>query len=309
MIDFIEPRKVGVGLSYQRGLGDVIKAASGLIDFYEVSPDILCHERISAGQPCLYYNPKLLAETLDSTSDRPVVVHGLSLSIGTASGWNEQYFRILDEFCAHRDPEWHSEHLSFMLTTLPDGSPIHTGVPLPLPYTDEAVELIVPRAEAIVKRYGKPFLLENLTHYLPELPSERGRDEIDFLNEITERSGCGLLLDLYNFHCNAVNFGFDAPDALSRLRLDRVVEIHVAGGVSHDGLLMDVHSEVVPEPVWELLDWVTPRTPNLAGIVYELMEQALRFVGIDNACRQIERARAAWGKARHAAAAEGSNAA
>jgi uncharacterized protein (UPF0276 family) len=196
-----------------------------------------------------------------------------------------------------------------MLTTLPDGRPLNTGVPLPLPYTDEAADLVATRAEEIVRRYEKPFLLENLTYYLAGLPSERNRDEIDFLNEITDRSGCGLLLDLYNFHCNAVNFGFDPITALSRLRLDRVIEIHVAGGVSHDGLLMDVHSDVVPEPVWELLDWITPQTPHLAGIVYELMEQALRFVGVDNACRQLERVSAAWDKSGHHRTIGGSNAA
>jgi hypothetical protein len=62
-----------------------------------------------------------------------------------------------------------------------------------------------------------------------------------------EYTRCGLLLDLYHLHCNAVNFGFDAVEALSRLRLDRVVEIHVAGGTTHDGFLMDVHRDVVPK--------------------------------------------------------------
>lgn len=137
-------------------------------------------------------------------------------------------------------------------------------------------------------------LIENLTYYLPQLPSDGGRDEIAFPNDLVERSGCGLLLDLYNFHCNAVHFGFDAIEALSRLRLDRVVQIHLAGGTTHDGFVLDVHSDVVPEPVWELLEWTVPRAPHLAGIVYELLEQALPIVGIEGVCRQLERARRIW---------------
>ena len=102
------------------------------------------------------------------------------------------------------------------------------------------------------------------------------------------------MFDLYNFHCNAVNLGFDPLEALSRLRLDRVVQVHLAGGSTHDGFLMDVHSDVVPEPVWELLEWLVPRAPNLAGISYELLEEAR--VRPEDVGRQLERARAVWNK-------------
>jgi len=163
--------------------------------------------------------------------------------------------------------------------------------------------LLVPRGAALTERYGVPFLLENLTYYLPGLPSEGGRDEVAFLNDFVERSGCGLVFDLYNFHCNALNLGFDARQALSRLRLDRVVQVHVAGGGSHDGLLMDVHSTVVPEPVWELLEWLVPRAPHLAGISFEMLEQAT--LSPDDVRRQLTRARAIWERTHPRAGKEG----
>ncbi len=222
------------------------------------------------------------------------MVHGLGLSIGSVSGWNEAYLHILDTFHARCPFPWHSEHLGFLTTTYPDGRPLHAGMPLPLPFSVEALDLLVPRVRALRERYPVPFLLENLTYYLPGLPADGGRDEVAFLNDLTERSGCGLLLDLYNFHCNAVNFRFDAREALSRLRLDRVVEVHLAGGSTHDGFLLDVHSAAVPEPVWELLEWLAPRLPNLAGIVYELMEQALPLVGAAGVRTQLARARRIW---------------
>jgi uncharacterized protein (UPF0276 family) len=238
--------------------------------------------------------PQLLERTLRDTEAHPLIVHGLGLSIGSVHGWDTGYLNLLDEVHRLRPFLWHSEHLGFMTAEGGNDGVIHSGLVLPMPFTEEALQLLVPRAAALTRRYGVPFLMENLTYYLPDLPSEGGRDEISFLNELAERSGCGLLFDLYNFHCNAVNLGFDAREALSRLRLDRVIQIHVAGGTTHDGFLMDVHSQLVPEPVWELLEWLAPRAPNLAGISYELLEEAR--VSPDETRRQLERARAIWSK-------------
>lgn len=293
---FVSPPKLGVGFTYQPGLNAAIEVALDLIDFFEVSPDVLCHELAHENERILDYHPKLLAEALRWFEKRPIVVHGLGLSIGSVSGWNEDYLRILDILHSKQTFSWHSEHLGFLLTTYPDGRALQIGVPLPLPFTEEALNLIVPRASDLCERYQVPFLIENTTYYLPGLLSDNECSEIQFLNDLTERSGCGLLLDIYNFYCNSVNFGFDPVDALMRLRLDRVLEIHLAGGSTHDGFLMDVHSDVVPEPVWELLDLVVASTPNLAGIVYELLEQALPIVGVEGIYQQLERVKSVWQK-------------
>jgi len=292
--DFPPPPELGVGFTYQRGLREPMGPAWELIDFFEISPDVLCQERLRDGERVLDYDPALLEDALVGTAGRPTVVHGLGLSIGSAWGWNEGYIRILDTLHAQRPFVWHSEHLAFLSTAVPGGAIVPTGVPLPLPFTDEALELVAPRAAALGRRYGTPFLLENFTYYLPGLPSDHGRDEVAFLNDLTARSGCGLLLDLYNFHCNALNLNFDPLAALARLDLSRVVEIHLAGGAVHDGFLMDVHSRVVPEPVWELLEWVVPRAPNLCGIVYEVLEQAVPLLGVDAIGQQLERIRRTW---------------
>jgi len=296
MTTFSSLPKLGVGLNYQPGLRAALGSLEDLIDFFEISPDLLCRERVQDGERALDYHPALLDEALRSTAGYPLVAHGLGLSIGSVAGWNEGYLRILDELSARRPFLWHSEHLAFLLTTDAAGRPLHTGVPLPLPFTEEALALLTPRAAALGSRYATPFLLENFTYYLPDLPSDDGRDEVAFLNDLTERSGCGLLLDLYNFYCNAVNFRFDPYAALSRLRLDRVIEIHIAGGATHDGFQLDVHSKTTPEPVWELLEWVAPRAPHLAGVVYEVMEQALTLVGVDGIRSQLARARDVWDK-------------
>lgn len=301
---FIPPSPLGVGVNYLPNSAAEMEACRDLVDYFELSPDVLCHEREEGGRRLLVFQPSLLEQALHLTRERPWVVHGLGLSLGSAHGWNEGYLEMLDTLHARRPFAWHSEHLGFLMATNPDdGRELHVGVPLPLPFTEESLALLVPRGQSLSRRYGVPFLLENLTWYLPDLPSEGGRDEVAFLNDFTERSGCGLLFDLYNFHCNATNLGFDPWEALARLRLDRVVEIHIAGGTTHDGFLMDVHSRAVPEPVWQLLEWLVPRAPHLSAITFELLQEALVVTGADAIREQLARARALW--TRHRGAGEG----
>jgi uncharacterized protein (UPF0276 family) len=288
-LEIAPPPRLGIGITYLAGAPAAMRAASDLVDFFEISPDLLAREDGAGLSRTLTLQPALLSRMLRDVAGRPIVVHGLGLSIGSAHGWDTGYLGLLDALRGHLPFAWHSEHLGFLVVPTAGGE-LNTGIPLPLPFTEESLALLVPRAAALHRRYGVPFLIENLTYYLPDLPAER--DEISFLNELVERSGCGLLFDLYNFHCNAQNLGFDALAALARLRLDRVFQIHIAGGGSHDGFLMDVHSAAVPEPVWELLDWIVPRAPNLAGVSFEMLAEAA--LPGDVVREQLLRARGIW---------------
>jgi uncharacterized protein (UPF0276 family) len=291
---FVPPAPLGVGCSYLPSLPGLVERVRDLVDFVEISPDMLCREVEIGERTGMAYLPELLDSALEATAGVPVTVHGLELSIGTAAGWNDAYLAILDQFQRLRRFAWHSEHLGYLLASRRNGETVHAGVPLPLPFTDEAVGLVAGRADQIVRRYGRPFLLENAAYYLPALPADPGWDEIVFLNALVERSSCGLLLDLFNLYCNSVNHGFDVLEALSRLRLERVIEVHVAGGNVHEGLLLDSHNDVVPEPVWDALDWLVPRAPHLGGLVYEVQEPAFAAVGLERLRGQLARLRRSW---------------
>jgi uncharacterized protein (UPF0276 family) len=143
-----------------------------------------------------------------------------------------------------------------------------------MPPTKEAATLVASRSDAILRRYGVPFLLENPAHYFSDLPTDPEIDgDIGLLHSITEGSGCRLLLDLHNLYCNAVNHKFDPFKAIDRVPLDQVLEIHVAGGSWRDGFWMDAHDGRVPERVWEMLDYALPKVPHVAGVVFELLEE------------------------------------
>ncbi len=294
-------RKLGVGINYHGYFHDLIIRHLDLIDYIEVSPDIFCEEVIGGdatdiSQRHFRLDTHKLQDALAIGNLRPVVVHGLSLSIGSASGWNSDYLNILDQYALQQTLVWHSEHLGFMLVQNQDGSDSHAGLILPMQFTQEAADLLCPRIQHLCDRYQIPFLIENTTYYLPNFTGGDNNhwDEIDFLNQLLTRTSCGLLLDLYNFYCNAINFGFDPYAALNRLQLDRVIEIHVAGGVTHEGFVLDVHSREVPDAVWELLEWVLPKVPNLCAITYELLEQALSVTGEEKIVAQLQRCNAFW---------------
>lgn len=292
---FTPPTALGVGCSYAPSLPGTVASVADLVDFVEISPDMLCREVEVDGRSSMRFLPNLLDAAVDATNGLAVVAHGLELSIGTAAGWNEAYLDVLDGFVARRDVAWHSEHLGFATAPVgEDGRLGQVGVPLPMPFTQEAVDLVAPRADLMVQRYGRCFLLENAAYYLPSLPADPGWDEIDLLNRLVDASACGLLLDLFNLYCNAVNHGFDIRAALDRLRLDRVVEVHIAGGREHDGFLLDSHSAPAPAEVWDLLAWLLPRLPNVAGVVFEVQEPALPDLGVECLRAELGALRRLW---------------
>ncbi|WP_084617963.1 DUF692 domain-containing protein [Cellvibrio sp. OA-2007] len=302
-VNFSAP-KLGVGINYHWDLHHLIQQNLGLIDYIEVSPDIFCEEILTGQERRFHLDGKKLQDALTLAQSCPVIVHGLGLSIGSASGWNSDYLALIDQYAQRQSFLWHSEHLGFTLAKNQDGSENHAGLLLPMPFTQEALDLLCPRINHLCKRYAVPFLIENTTYYLPQYSNTAESnitvwDEIDFLNQLLTHTECGLLLDLYNFYCNAVNFGFDPYAALARLQLERVIEIHVAGGVTHEGFLLDVHSSEVPEPVWQLLEWLLPKLPNLRAITYEVLEQALYVMGEEKIIAQIAQCKSLWAKYLH----------
>lgn len=289
------PAKVGVGLSYLPGRPELVAALLSTVDYVEMSPEVFVTET-EAG--AMVFDTVAAAEALNLVGELPVVLHGLELSIGSAHGWNERALGFLNEFIALRDVPWHSEHLNFLSTRAADGSIVQLGLPMPLPFTKECAELVASRADAVIGRFNRPFLLENSANYLPDLPADPGWDEATFLTALTEHSAAGLLLDLFNLWSNCVNHRLDPADLLARLPLERVVEVHVAGGEERDGMLLDSHSAAVPEAVWRMLEYVLRHAPALAGVTVEVLDRYAERLGEAGIREQLDRARALWEDAR-----------
>ncbi|HEX4810891.1 MAG TPA: DUF692 family multinuclear iron-containing protein [Bryobacteraceae bacterium] len=267
----------------------------GLLDFVEVTPETLCKQRHLGAAAMIEIVPGQVERARKICEALPMVVHGVELSIGSAQGWNGAYLEMLDKFQVRWPFLWHSEHLGFQTIPDEDGATVETGVPLPLSPTTEAVQVVAGRSAAIRERYGVPFLLENPAHYLLDLPADPEiGDDIGLMRAIIERSGCFQLLDLHNVYCNAVNHHFDPFAAIDRMPLDRVFEIHVAGGSWRGGFLMDAHDGRVPDAVWELLEYTLPRAPKVAGVVFEMLEEHALRLGFRTIEQELRRAGEIW---------------
>jgi uncharacterized protein (UPF0276 family) len=160
-----------------------------------------------------------------------------------------------------------------------------------VPRTNEALDLICERVRRLQDRYRVPFLLEHVIQLLPDAPAQY--TQAGFLNAITSRTGCGLILDAYNLECDAHNHGLDIPAFLDELELGPVRELHLAGGVELDGFLLDIHSGRVRDSTLTLGLDIVRRAPSLSIVTYEFLKEAVSLLGHDAICDELERIRMA----------------
>lgn len=262
---------VKIGATYEGRDPRLLERILPLVDYLEVTLETIAEMR--DGQVRL--SDEVMTELKNAACSVRFVIHGVGLSIGSHDGCNEDYFCLLDQFLENIDVVWHSEHLAY---TKVDGQ--HLGIMLALPKTKEVLDLISHRVTAIQQRYDLPFLLENVVHVLPDYPGDYS--DAEFMNALADRTGVGLILDVYNLECDAYNQGFDIPGFLSVLDHARVREIHVACGVEHNGFLLDVHSQRVRPSTLQLAKQAI-ETPDSAVevVVYEFMPEAVPGLGYD----------------------------
>ena len=212
----------------------------------------------------------------------PVVLHGVSLSIGSTDPLDEAYLGALQALVARVEPAWISDHLCWSGV---GGRYAHDL--LPLPYTEEALAHVVRRVVTVQERLGRQILLENVSSYLTYTHSTLA--EWEFLGAVAERADCGLLLDVNNVYVSAANHGFDADAYLAGLPAKRVGQIHLAGHSDMGAYLFDTHDGPVIEPVWDLYR----RAVRRFGRVSTLVEWDDRIPAFDVVRAEAERARAA----------------
>ncbi len=195
----------------------------------------------------------------------PLSIHGVGLSIGSAAGPDPDHLERLCRVVRRFEPAAVSEHLAWST---------HEGLffndLLPLPYDDETLGRVADHVDLVQNRLGRQILLENPSSYLrfdrDEYP------EVEFLAEISRRSGCGLLLDVNNVHVSATNLGDNAEAYLDAFPLDRVGEIHLAGHAVEtdtDGrpLLIDTHDREVCDAVWKLYEHTVLKTGPVPTLI------------------------------------------
>lgn len=183
---------------------------------------------------------------LDRVRERyPVVLHGVSLSIGSADPLDRDYLARLRALADRVEPAWISDHLCW---TGVGGHNLHDL--LPLPYTEEALHHVAERVQRVQDLLGRRLALENVSSYLTYCDS--AVPEWEFLAALAERADCAVLLDVNNVYVSAVNHRFDAQTYLEAIPVERVVQFHLAGYSDHGTHLLDTHDHPVSAAVWSL---------------------------------------------------------
>ena len=282
-----EQHATGVGALFNPSMHRFVERSLDALDYLAVIPDRGWLDGGVGSRPRFQILPDLEA-LLDRVAGRlPTVLHGIGLSICSAEMFDEEYALNLIEWANRVDAPWISEHLAF--SRVGTGHEVNAALLASVPYDWEVLDLLVPRIRFFVERWNRPFLLENNVCYV-RYPDQELTEE-QFLNELCDRYGCGVLLDLHNLHTNAVNHEFSATTYLKDLNLDHVVEIHIAGGVPMMGFHTDSHTGPVIEPVWQLLEQTVPRAANLRGVTFEFHESSYGVLGEVGIHEQIDRAR------------------
>ncbi|RZT08486.1 hypothetical protein SAMN05216319_3100 [Duganella sp. CF402] len=190
----------------------------------------------------------------------PVVLHGVSMSIGSADSLRADYLKRLKALVDQIEPLFVSDHLSWSRL---GGFNSHDL--LPLPYTEEALALVCANIHQAQEVLGRAMLFENPSSYLAFDGADMS--EWEFLREMSRRTGCGLLLDVNNVYVSATNHGFNAADFLDGIPYEAVRQVHLAGHSQGADLLIDTHDSPVCEAVWQLYAQVMARTGPVATMI------------------------------------------
>lgn len=177
----------------------------------------------------------------------PMVMHGVSLSIGSTDPIDWSYVSEVGRLAEHLDVPWFSDHLCW---TGVDHRNLHDL--MPLPYNDDTVRHVARRAREVQERVGRRMLLENLSSYVTYKDSVM--EEWEFLGAVCEEADCGILLDINNIYVSAFNHEFDPYAYLDAIDPARVYQFHLAGHYHAGDYIIDTHDHPIIDPVWSLYE-------------------------------------------------------
>lgn len=216
---------------------------------------------------------------LDKAAEKfPITCHGLSLSIGSPDELDLDFVKAVKKFLDQYKVKVYSEHLSYSKC---DNA--HLYDLLPIPFRMDAVKYIVERIKQVQDILERPLVLENVSYYTPVAAEMK---EHEFISAIVNESGCNMLLDVNNVYVNAFNHKYDTKEFLSKLPLDKVAYVHMAGHEQvSDTLIIDTHGQAVIDPVFELFE----HTVGLIKPVPVLLERDFNIPELSELQGELER--------------------
>lgn len=260
---------LGYGLGLRTEYYETILHQKPDVDWFE----LLSENYMVDGGKALYY--------LDAIREQyPVVMHGVSMSIGGTDPLDFEYLEKLKTLTLRAQPRWISDHLCW---TGQGGHNLHDL--MPLPYNDEAIKHVVARVKMVQDYLGRQILLENVSSYLTYRHSEMS--EWEFYTQVVQEADCLMLLDINNIYVSARNHNFNPLEYINGVPVERVQQFHLAGHTDHGNYVIDTHDHPVVDPVWDLYSVALKRF----GPVSTMIERDDQMPPFEELMSELNRAR------------------
>lgn len=260
---------LGFGLGLRTDHYETILSEKPAIDWFEIITE---NYLVPGGKPLFY---------LDNIREHyPMVMHGVSLSIGSTDPLDWEYLTQVKALANRVEPKWISDHLCW---TGIHGKNTHDL--LPLPYTHETVAHVVDRIRQVQDFLQQRILIENVSSYVTYKQSEM--NEWEFLTEIGNQADCLILLDINNIYVSSVNHGFNPLTYIQSIPSERIYQIHLAGHSDMGDYIIDTHDHDIVEAVWNLY----AATIQHHGQVSTLIERDDNVPALDHLLKELHHAR------------------
>jgi len=276
--------ELGVGITFSSAIEPILDHHADLIDVVEIEPQTTWLDTGSVDD-----RYRLVEDVAAHIRELPFqkLVHSIGVPVGGTCSPDPNQITLLRDTIEDLKSPWASEHLSFNSTEA-----FQTGFFLPPRQTEDGVAVVVDSIRRLRGELGVPLAFETGVNYLAARSDEM--EDGAFVAAVAERADSGILLDLHNIYTNAIN-GRQPVDAfIAQLPLERVWEVHLAGGFWMDGYWLDAHSGPIPAALFSQAKDIVSRLPNLGAIIFEIYPSFVESVGVGEICRQLERLRELW---------------
>ena len=260
---------LGFGLGLRPDYYDEILNSEPNVDWFEILSE---NYMVEGGKPLHY---------LHAIREKyPLVMHGVSLSIGGTDPLDMDYLKQLKTLAQSVNPHWISDHLCW---TGQGGNNLHDL--MPLPYNDEAIKHVAQRVRQVQDYLGQQILLENVSSYVSYRHSVMS--EWEFYTAVVEEADCLMLLDINNIYVSSRNHNFDPMEYINGVPKDRVQQFHLAGHTDYGNYVIDTHDHPIVDSVWELYKKVLP----VFGHISTMIERDDRMPPFTELMQELEQAR------------------
>ena len=285
-------RRLGVGLIYLPEVDPLYREGNPDLAVLELEPETFWEKLYpDSASRTPWFQPNTAAMERIAALPQTKLVHSVGFPVGGTEPYQADYVTPLVAAARDLDAVWASAHLSFNQISTAEG-PEQVGFLLPPRQTRRGVEVAVANITRLAGGLNVPLAFETGVNYLRPRPEELSDGE--FFGSVAEAADCGILLDLHNLWANERNGRQSVRAVLDELPLDRVWEIHLAGGMMLDGYYLDSHSGPIPDEVLGLAAEVVPRMPNLGAMNFEVMPTYVQDMGLDGVRAQIGRIAEVW---------------